>query len=82
MRETEDSGNVVCDRYVPPGTKVYMTQWAAYNSTKNFAHPEKFAPERWLKDAPAVYVNDRKKVVQPFSTGPRNCIGRKSVNFL
>lgn len=36
-------------------------------------NPDKFAPERWLGDAE--YVNDRKDAAQPFSIGPRNCLG-------
>lgn len=53
---------------------------AAYSSSHNFWKPESFVPERWLpvsdnrfpKDAAA----DRKEVFEPFSTGPKNCIGR------
>jgi cytochrome P450 len=56
---------------------VYLTQLAAYISPSNFTDPELFIPERWAKDPPARYVDDNKKVLQPFSVGRRNCIERK-----
>lgn len=46
----------------------------------NFKHPEKFIPERFLDDPE--FANDSKTIMQPFSFGPRNCIGRKSVYLL
>ena len=46
----------------------------------NFHAPERFLPERWLPEArtdPASpFFLDKRDVVQPFSAGPRNCIGR------
>jgi cytochrome P450 len=36
-------------------------------------------PERWLPDTG--YDSDRKGVFQPFSFGPRNCIGKKYVLY-
>jgi cytochrome P450 len=76
-RLTTSEGNIICNRYVPPNTMVYVTPWAAYRSPVNFADPENFVPDRWMKDPPARYAQDNKKALQPFSVGPRNCIGRK-----
>jgi len=76
IRTTLPEGSFIAGRYVPPGSDVYVTQWAAYRSSRNFADPDKFVPERWLKNPPERYKNDRRKVLQPFSVGPRNCIGR------
>ena len=56
-------------------TIVSVSQWSAYHSARNFKDPDKFIPERWLGD-PA-FSGDVKEVLQPFSTGPRNCIGKK-----
>ena len=50
--------------------------FAAFRSKWNFHDPEKFVPERWLKDCPKEYEHDQRAVVQPFSRGPRACIGR------
>jgi cytochrome P450 len=79
---TVGEGATINGRFVPPGIKVYVTQSAAYRSSRNFADVNSFVPERWLKNPPAKYANDNRKVLQPFSVGPRNCIGRKSVVLL
>lgn len=60
-------------------TIVGVWQWAAYHSASNFHDWESFVPERWLPDAPAEYKGDKKDVLHPFSTGPRNCIGKECV---
>jgi cytochrome P450 len=44
-------------------------------STLNFKDPQAFVPERWLPDTG--YESDRKDVLMPFMTGPRNCLGKK-----
>ncbi|BAE59716.1 unnamed protein product [Aspergillus oryzae RIB40] len=67
-----------CD--IPAGTKVSVHQSAAYWSSTNFHAPDRFIPERWLPEAKSdpssPFYSDNRGVVQPFSTGPRNCIGR------
>ncbi|TKX23529.1 cytochrome P450 monooxygenase-like protein 24 [Elsinoe australis] len=62
--------------FVPGGTSVSVSQWAAYRSKDNFAVPEEFHPERWLSDRDEKFAKDDKAAFQPFSTGPRNCIGK------
>lgn len=42
----------------------------------NFRRPKEFIPERALPNPPAEFANDSRGVLQPFSVGPRNCIGR------
>lgn len=42
--------------------------------------PNEFIPERWL-DSDSRFQNDKREVLQPFSLGPRNCIGKKSVSI-
>jgi len=76
QRNTTSEGNVICNKYVPSGTIVSVNQWASYSSPENFTDPDKFVPERWMKEPPPKYANDKTKVLQPFSIGPRNCIGR------
>lgn len=82
LRRTPACGGMVNGKYVPPFTKVGVNQWAAYRMESNFAEPNKFIPERWMKDPPAKFANDNKKVMQPFSVGPRNCLGKKYVLFI
>ncbi|KAM0799194.1 cytochrome P450 [Usnea florida] len=68
------TGETVGTHFVPGGTKVGIPSWAACHSPFNFRDPESFIPERWLGDAR--YASDRREASQPFSIGPRGCIGR------
>lgn len=64
---------------VPAGTRVGVHQTAAFWSPTNFARPREFVPERWLKEyqkGSSEFAADDRAVMQPFSYGPRNCIGR------
>jgi cytochrome P450 len=56
-------------------TAVGIPQWASYQSERNFRNHGQFVPERWLGDPD--YAHDVREVLQPFSVGPRNCIGKK-----
>ncbi|KAL4936525.1 hypothetical protein BDV06DRAFT_91732 [Aspergillus oleicola] len=65
---------------IPAGTKVSVHHSAAYTSPTNFYSPTSFIPDRWLpsatKDPSSPFYSDNREVLQPFSFGPRNCIGR------
>ncbi|PNS20350.1 Isotrichodermin C-15 hydroxylase [Sphaceloma murrayae] len=61
--------------FVPGGTSVSVSQWSTYRSESNFVLPEEFHPERWLPNDRR-FAKDDKASFQPFSTGPRNCIGK------
>ncbi|KIW77178.1 hypothetical protein Z517_09624 [Fonsecaea pedrosoi CBS 271.37] len=83
-RKVPGAGEEVLGRWVPGGTTVGVPQYAAYRSPSNFYRPDDFLPERWLSaadrvdgDLPAeLFANDQAQVLQPFSFGPRNCIGK------
>ncbi|RSM17484.1 hypothetical protein CDV31_003734 [Fusarium ambrosium] len=69
------SGGEIMDRFwIPEKTRVSVPHWAAFHSESNFRDADNFVPERWLGDIR--YSNDSKDVLQPFSAGPRNCIGK------
>jgi cytochrome P450 len=57
-------------------TSCGIHQLAANRIEANFTRPEEFLPERWFDDAPAEFAHDRREIYQPFSFGPRNCIGK------
>ncbi|KOC07833.1 cytochrome P450 monooxygenase [Aspergillus flavus AF70] len=73
-RTTPPGGAMVCGRFVPGGYIVGVNQLAAMTSEKNFKDPLKFIPERWCGDER--YQEDSRKAYQPFSYGPRNCLGK------
>ncbi|EKG21958.1 Cytochrome P450 [Macrophomina phaseolina MS6] len=73
-RIVTEGGSAVCGEWIPPKTRVSVPQYAAYYSPRNFKDPESFIPERWLPDTG--FDSDRKDALQPFSTGPRNCLGK------
>ncbi|OQE39112.1 hypothetical protein PENCOP_c007G02347 [Penicillium coprophilum] len=73
-RIVDSEGDMIAGNWVPKGTIVSVPQLAANHSPTNFTDPEQFIPERHLHDPR--FENDSKTAMQPFSLGPRNCIGR------
>ncbi|KAH8198414.1 hypothetical protein TruAng_007398 [Truncatella angustata] len=61
-------------RYIPRGTAIYVSQFAANRSSTHFHLPQEFHPERWLNDPS--FHNDKLEAVQPFIMGVNACIGR------
>ncbi|PVI05829.1 cytochrome P450 [Periconia macrospinosa] len=78
FRTTPKGGNMICGEWIPERTRVAVPHYAAYHSPSNFKDPESFIPERWLPGAG--YDSDRKDAFNPFSVGPRNCIGQNLAN--
>ncbi|KAJ5507005.1 hypothetical protein N7527_009148 [Penicillium freii] len=74
-RQTPKDGAIVDGHVLPAGVSVNINQWAAFRSSDNFSRPDEFIPERWLGDER--FPKDNLDVCQPFSVGPRNCIGKK-----
>ncbi|KAF6802058.1 trichothecene c-15 hydroxylase [Colletotrichum sojae] len=67
-------GDTILGRHIPEGTTMDVWQWSVYHNPDHFERPEDFVPERWLADER--FANDAKQAFQPFSVGPRNCIGK------
>ncbi|KAI1505692.1 isotrichodermin C-15 hydroxylase [Biscogniauxia marginata] len=76
FRRTTAAGAIVAGEVIPPGTNLMVNLWAANRSERNFHRPEEFIPERWLKSCPPEFSGDDRAVLKPFSTGPRDCIGK------
>ncbi|KAK2052110.1 cytochrome P450 CYP11/CYP12/CYP24/CYP27 subfamily protein [Colletotrichum caudatum] len=76
-RRIGEGGDIVMDQYIPANTIISLWQYAMYRSPMNFSRPDSFLPERWLdNDLNPEFLADRKNAFQPFSFGPRDCIGR------
>lgn len=54
-------------------TELYTSAWTVTHDPANFHKPNDFVPERWIDPD----CKDVKEASQPFSLGPRGCIGRK-----
>ena len=67
-------GDTVEGKYLPEGTIIQLPQYPAYHLSSNFKKPFEFHPERFL--GAEEFQDDEFCVLQPFSFGPRNCIGR------
>ncbi|KAK0640554.1 cytochrome P450 monooxygenase [Cercophora newfieldiana] len=76
-RICQKGGDTICGKYVPEGAAMEIWPMVVFHSSRNFTDPKKFIPERWL-DGPESerFAKDRVQAFQPFSVGPRNCIGR------
>ncbi|KAK3306248.1 cytochrome P450 [Chaetomium strumarium] len=73
-RKIHKDGDVILGRFVPGGTVVENWQWPMCHNPAWFTRPDDFVPERWLGDPR--FAGDTKEARQPFSYGPRNCIGK------
>ncbi|KAI1958160.1 hypothetical protein LOZ58_005275 [Ophidiomyces ophidiicola] len=73
-RRTPVGGATILGKYVPANYAVGINGYAASLCEANFTRPSEFCPERWLGDIR--FATDDKKAHQPFSTGPRNCLGK------
>lgn len=80
-RATPAPGQVICGRFVPAGTAVGVHQWSAHRCKTNFFMPDAFLPERWMGTDNERFQGDQRDACQPFSYGPRNCIGQKYSPF-
>lgn len=74
-RVVPKGGAHVAGQFVPEGTSVCAAQYAMNHCSRNFSDPFSFKPERFLE--PEKFPDDDFDVLQPFSNGPRNCIGKK-----
>ncbi|KAM3067383.1 hypothetical protein ACMFMG_005260 [Clarireedia jacksonii] len=73
-RITARGGSMIAGYFIPQNTIVDINMWTVHHDPNSFTLPDSFVPERWLGDER--FKNDRLDAVEPFSAGPRNCIGR------
>lgn len=75
VRSVPVGGDTVAGEWLPGGTTVSVHAWSATHTDRNWSKPEEFIPERWMNEEGTNSV-DRRDASQPFSLGPRGCIGR------
>ncbi|KAF3015244.1 hypothetical protein E8E14_001181 [Neopestalotiopsis sp. 37M] len=73
-RLSPKGGALVDGHFVAEGTQVAVWQWAISHNPDHWTKPMEFHPERFLGDPN--FKDDKLDAMQPFSVGPRNCIGR------
>ncbi|KIW02096.1 uncharacterized protein PV09_06586 [Verruconis gallopava] len=79
-RKSPPHGTTICGHHVPGNVVVGIPPWAANHSPNHFVHPDEFIPERFLPNKEERFSQDRTAIHQPFSAGPRNCLGRNLAN--
>ncbi|KAJ4349462.1 uncharacterized protein N0V89_008077 [Didymosphaeria variabile] len=66
------AGVEIDGHWVPPGAEMYTSAWTVTHDSQYFKDPFLFNPERWIDED----STDVKEASQPFSLGPRGCLGR------
>jgi cytochrome P450 len=74
-RQAPKGGGTVMGVFIPEGTVTAVWQWAVSHDPNHWTDPYEFHPERFLGDPR--FKGDKLDAMQPFSIGPRNCVGRK-----
>lgn len=64
-------GATIDGHYVPPGVTVSVDHWTTKHDERYWKNAHSFIPERWYEEG----FNDVKDASQPFSLGPRACLG-------
>jgi len=73
-RRVPPGGEIISGVFIPEGTSVAVSSYPTHHTERNFKDPEAFIPERWMGDAE--YADDLRSSCQPFSFGPRACLGK------
>lgn len=74
IRQTPKQGCIINGDFVPGDVAVGVHTTATHRSPVNFHLPNEFHPQRWLRAEG--FENDNLDSIEPFSYGPRNCLGK------
>ena len=74
-RRVPSGGATLSGVSLPENTEVTMQAYDLHRDGNVFIDPLQLKPERWLEETSAM-----KESFIPFSYGPRNCVGMKSVS--
>ncbi|EWG53831.1 hypothetical protein FVEG_12172 [Fusarium verticillioides 7600] len=64
-------GAVIDGHYISSGVVVSVDPWTTKHDGRYWKEPYSFIPERWIHES----FSDVKQASQPFSLGPRSCLG-------
>jgi len=67
---------VVAGKKIPPNCVISIAPYAISRDPRYFTNPESFIPERWIDPEFKLDRTLGRVAFQPFSLGPRGCIGR------
>lgn len=79
-RVVPPGGATVCGHDLPEGTTLSVHHLATYRNEELFRRSHEFLPERWLGDSE--FKDDKLDALEPFSFGPRNCLGKVRVTYV
>ncbi|KAI0513256.1 cytochrome P450 [Xylaria bambusicola] len=79
-RKVPHPGAMVCGTWLPGGTPVSIQAYTLNRDPKCFYAATSFLPERWLPEETSnptsLFYKDQRDAFQPFSVGPRSCLGQ------
>ena len=77
-REVDNKGAFIDEEFVDAGFDVGMSMYAIHHHEQYYHDSYTFRPERWIESEtnPASAVQVARSCLNPFSLGPRGCIGR------
>jgi cytochrome P450 len=74
FREAGPGGVTVDGHYFPTGIDVGTSIYSIHHNPAYFPRPDRFSPERWAAGPEQVALANA--ALNPFSFGPRSCIGK------
>ncbi|KAE8552784.1 hypothetical protein TMatcc_007829 [Talaromyces marneffei ATCC 18224] len=69
-------GAFIDGEFIPEGVSVSGAHYSAYHAECYFRDADSFSPDRWLDSRDTRFEKDCRGVLQPFSLGLRDCVGR------
>ncbi|OCK81164.1 cytochrome P450 [Lepidopterella palustris CBS 459.81] len=77
-REVEEGGTVIDGEFIPAGFDVGTSMYAIHHNEAYYPDSYTYRPERWIisEDNTEEDVERVQQAFNPFSLGPRGCVGR------
>jgi cytochrome P450 len=75
-REAPEGGAVVDGDFIPAGCDVGVPIYSLHHNEDIFEDPFLYNPDRWLASKDTQQMKDMLSAYNPFSVGPRSCMGK------